>query len=173
MSGLLQQAIDALKIQDVYQLSLVAVCSPGFDPKYHDHDDLVVQSMHLIRRSELLVTESDEGPDRVFRVIVSLGVRWIPVNEDEHAAEESPEELEALARIECMMVAEYEVKKDVSSEALQEFAKQNSSYHIWPYWREIVSSQCTKMNLPKVVLPMIQVASNQNDDSVEINQKGD
>jgi len=29
-----------------------------------------------------------------------------------------------------------------------------ASFHIWPFWREFVISQCNRMNLPRAVLPL-------------------
>jgi hypothetical protein len=30
----------------------------------------------------------------------------------------------------------------------------NASFHLWPFWREYVVSQCNRMNLPKISIPM-------------------
>jgi hypothetical protein len=48
------------------------------------------------------------------------------------------------------------LKKD----CLNEFALRNASYHVWPYWRELLMSQCARMHLPRLVMPTMQVAQN-------------
>ena len=61
------------------------------------------------------------------------------------------------------MVAEYQMDGNPGAEALKVFALKNASYHIWPFWREYLSSLCLRMNLPKVVLPIRQLASNHDE----------
>jgi hypothetical protein len=62
------------------------------------------------------------------------------------------------AVISGLMVAEYDMREDPGEDALKEFALRNASYHVWPYWRELLASQCQRMNLPKLVLPAVQFA---------------
>lgn len=163
MKSLLQQAIDNLEIEEVFQRSLTAYCADGFDPKYHDFDSIEIQYMHFVRRTEILELDSAEDKKRLFRVIIKLGVRWlVPSNNDtasKKVSNEVDDDSQELAKIEGRLVAEYLLKDETSPEALKIFADQNASYHVWPYWREIVANQCLKMNLPKVTLPAIQFAA--------------
>ena len=64
------------------------------------------------------------------------------------------------AVIEAEMMAEYAMATNPGHGALDVFARHNASFHVWPYWRELVSSQCLRMSLPKLVLPARQFASN-------------
>ena len=41
-------------------------------------------------------------------------------------------------------------------EALEQFVLHNASFHIWPYWREYLASQCLRMNLAPITAPMRQ-----------------
>lgn len=67
---------------------------------------------------------------------------------------------EELGRIEANYVAEYEILGDLSKECLDAFALKNASYHVWPYWREFIASSCSRMNVPKQVLPTMQLPQN-------------
>jgi hypothetical protein len=153
----LQQAIDCLKIHDVYLRSSEASLSEGFEPKYDlEADGLEVQFKHLVTHSNTLALEEEEGEStRLFRVFIEFGARWIDVSG------EKPDEEKLKAKIEGVMVAEYRMDCDPGKEALKEFALKNVSYHVWPYWREYLTTQCMRMNLPKTVLPMMQIAQNQ------------
>lgn len=149
----LQAAIDSLKIQDVYVRDQVATCRNDFNPKYEaDFDSLTVQHMHIVRQSNVL--EADEG-DCLLQVFIRLGARWVDPSEDS-------EELSIKALIETEFIAEYSMTQKLDQEAIDEFSLKNASYHIWPYWRELLSSHCTRMQLPRLVMPTVQFAQNRH-----------
>lgn len=158
MQDALQQAIECLQIQDVYQKNLLAFCAEDFEPKYDDLEKVDVSFMHVVRRSEVMALENDEETKRIFRVHIRLGVRW-----RELGAEEAESNEVDLAKIEGKLIAEYLMRHELTKEAMEVFAKQNASFHVWPYWREIVSSQCAKMNLPVIFMPAVQFAKHQDE----------
>ncbi|VVP82077.1 hypothetical protein PS906_03233 [Pseudomonas fluorescens] len=97
----------------------------------------------------------------MFRVTSELGVRIICKDD----VDEGNPDPEVLAQVEATMEADYNIA-DLSivedQEALDAFALKNVSYHVWPYWREYVTSQLMRMNMPKLVLPMLLRATNQD-----------
>ena len=147
----LQKAIENLQIQDIYVRNVNAQCSDGFDPKYSNLDGCIIQSKHLVTKSETI--QNDDG-DLLFRVFVEVGVKWV---------KDESEDADMLALIESEFVAEYLLKAEIGPECLDEFALNNVSYHVWPYWRELLSAQCERMRLPRILLPMTQIAQNQDD----------
>ncbi len=155
MSTSLQSAIESLRINDVYQRAATSVLADGFEPKYDsDLDRLQIQFKHIVSRSEILSLEDEEGAQQLFRVYVDLGARWVLPSQDNTSEER--------ARIEGTMVAEYQMDNHPGDEALNAFALKNASFHVWPYWREFLSAQCLRMNLPKLTLPTIQFAANRD-----------
>ncbi len=153
ISAELQQAIDNLKIQDVYLRELDARCLGDFDPKYADDlADLTVQQMYLVRQAQIAEIEGD---GRLLRVFVRLGVRWVD-------SKESSEEDSIRALIEAEFIAEYRMMEALEQAAIDEFSLKNVSYHVWPYWRELLSGQCARMYLPRLILPAIQLAHNRH-----------
>lgn len=161
MNEELQRAIDVLNIHDVYLRHCTASLADGFEPRYDtDLDELKIFYKHVVRRYEVLQINSDADESSLFRVVVDLGTRWMRPDSDEE------EELDAdgiVAQVEATMVADYQMLEDPGEEALGEFARRNASYHIWPYWREYLSLQCLRMNMPKLTLPFMQVASNRDE----------
>lgn len=145
----LQQAIEALVIEDVYLHSNQSHCSDSFDPKYGNGlIELQVQHMHSLKEVQLLTLEDQR---KILRIQIGVGTRWVkPIEES------TPE---VMAVIEADFIAEYVLKHDISDECVQAFSEKNSSYHIWPYWREFLSSQCERMRIPRIVIPSIQVPS--------------
>ena len=149
----LQVAIQALKIQDVYVRDQVAACRDDFNPKYEtDFDSLTIQHMHLVRQSS--VFEAEEG-NCLLQVFIRLGVRWINPSE-------TSEELSIRAIIEAEFIAEYSMSQKLDQQSIDEFALKNASYHVWPYWRELLSSHCARMQLPRLVMQTVQFAQNRN-----------
>lgn len=154
ISSGLQKAIDNLQIRDVYLRSLQAECREGFDPKYADYETIIVQTKHQVKKSGLGKLNGEED---VLRVNVELGARWI----DSHGTEDE-EDRSPCALIEAEFVAEYSLRGSLEPECIDEFALKNVSYHVWPYWRELLMSQCLRMHLPKLVLPTTQLAHNRS-----------
>lgn len=153
ISAQLQKAIDNLQIQDVYLRDLVARCEGDFDPKYNaDVESLVIQAKHHVKQS--MVVELD-GQEKILRVFVELGARWV----DEKAQDEASS---VKVLIEAEFIAEYTMKQMLEKASLDEFSLKNASYHVWPYWRELLSSQCDRMHLPRAVLPTVQLAHNRH-----------
>lgn len=154
ISSMLQKAIDNLQIRDVYLRNLQAECSEGFDPKYADYETITVQTKHQVKKSELGKLNGDED---ILRVNVELGARWIDTG-----GSVGEQDRTVCALIEAEFIAEYSLKESLESECVDEFALKNVSYHVWPYWRELLTSQCLRMHLPKLVLPTTQLAHNRS-----------
>ncbi|MEE9302534.1 MAG: preprotein translocase subunit SecB [Thiotrichaceae bacterium] len=164
---LLQKAIDCLKIQDVFQRSVSANITEGFDPKYL-RENLQSQFKHIVTKSQVININDDNEDICLFHVYIDLGVRWMPASLDlEEANDDESNEPSIMAFIEATFVAEYSLDGEPGKEALDAFALKNASYHIWPYWREFLMSQCMRMNLPKISLPAVQFAVNKDESSSE------
>lgn len=140
----MQKAKDSLKINDTYLHKLTAECLGDFDPKYDPKlSSYKIQTMHLVEKSQLIQVDDE----KILKVTVSLGVRWFDLE---------AEEVKAI--IEADFIAEYKMTLELTQKEIEAFAKSNVSYHIWPYWRELLSSQASRMHLPKVVLATQQLA---------------
>jgi hypothetical protein len=153
MNANLQKAIDTFHIHDVYQRSSVAQCINGFEPKYAlDIDKLQTQTKHVVREAQIAQLDETQWLVRVF---IELGARLVDLrvkNEDESVR----------AFIEAEYVAEYTVSEELEQGCIDEYALKNASYHVWPYWREFLMSQCGRMHLPRFVLPTMQLAHNRH-----------
>ena len=153
MSAHLQKAIDNLHIVDVYLRYQFCECSEGFDPKYAQNlEQLTVQQLHQVRHSEVVAVDH---LGQILRVFIRLGARWI-------RPEVKDEELSVMALIEAEFIAEYKMSELIDQCSIDEFCLKNVSYHVWPYWRELLSNQCSRMHLPRLMLPAIQLAHNRH-----------
>jgi hypothetical protein len=150
ISAELQKAIDSLKIHDVYLRNFSAHCADDFDPKYSAVESLTFQTRHFVKQASVV---EQENARRLLRVFIDLGARWV-----EEAAQ--AEDVAVKALIEAEFVAEYAMSEALEQASIDEFSLHNASYHAWPYWWELLSSQCTRMHLPRVVLSTVQLAQN-------------
>lgn len=64
-----------------------------------------------------------------------------------------------LVSVSAVFRAHYELASDASlAEAdLEAFAKINSTFNVWPYWREFVQSATTRMGFPALTLPPLTI----------------
>ena len=143
----------------------------GFEPKFDpDIEELQVDLRHFVVGYEVVEVQQqpDEDGRQLFRVLVDLGVRWSRPTASRDRADQPDDGATAdpdqLALIEALMVAEYAMATKLEDEALEAFALQNASFHVWPYWREYVCSQCYRLNLPRFLLPTRQFAQASPDD---------
>lgn len=151
VSSSFEKAKKGLQFEDIFQTSVSAWIKEGFDPKFDVIEDYGIQFKQGVRQSNLLsITEANQSTN-IFRVYIDVGVRLV-----------SDEKDDALAQLEASYCIDYLVTDPHLSgdqTALDEFALRNACHHLWPYWREYVMSQCTRMNLPKIPLPFHFVAS--------------
>jgi len=150
ISAELQKAIDGLQIHDVYPRNLVARCEGDFDPKYAAVDSLVFQTKHFVKQANVVEVENS---GRLLRILIDMGARWV----EERSQEDEPI---VHAFIEAEFIAEYSMREPLEQSSIDAFALNNASYHVWPYWRELLNNQCMRMHLPRVVLSTVQLAQN-------------
>ncbi len=161
----LQRAIACLRIADIWQHSVTASISEELEAQERFPENPDTLYKHIVVRSLWGGTEGDSGPF-VFRVYIAVGVRFVDksgdsVGEDSAADHDKPgADGSVLAQIEATYVAQYHSDTDPGQDALEAFALQNASYHVWPYWREFLASQCARMNLPRLSLPLQSLAGN-------------
>jgi hypothetical protein len=145
----LAKACNTLNISDVWQESVSAFVDESLRTAASFPEDHDVLFKHLVSESMWGLIENGDERQYVFRVFVALGVRFT-TNETPSESDEP----DILAQIEATYVAEYFSEEDPGEEARREFASRNASFHVWPFWREFLASQCNRMNLPKAALPL-------------------
>lgn len=149
----LQHAIDHLQIRDVYLRDLHSSRLMESNPKYAiDYDSLELQSKREVTGTGRITFENGIT---ILEIVITLGVRWMPKSESS-ASGKTTSQQQPHAQIEATFIAEYQMNQPLDKETIKLFAERNAGYHIWPYWRELINSQCSRMNLPHVMLAMKQ-----------------
>ncbi|WP_113905679.1 hypothetical protein [Aliidiomarina celeris] len=145
----LQSAIANLKINDVYIDKIDAVVTDrsfNFDEQKFD-----IEHKFGVKAFEL----KDLQEQKAVCFSFEAGVRWLSSPKRSNETDDDKDQ-QVIARIECVIVGCYLMKELVSEEALREFAIKNCGFHVWPYWREFLTSQSERLRLPRVMLPITQ-----------------
>jgi hypothetical protein len=165
----LERAKRCLQIHDVWIRFANAWIADNYDPIYSHLHSPGVQFKHAVARftlAELTPANAEQTKQEtyLFRVYLDLGMRLVSGLEDEgkNSSGESNQEASVLAQVDATMVAEYHAAEDPGYEALDAFAAKNVSYHVWPFWREYLVSQCERMRLPRVFIPTMQLPIEKN-----------
>ena len=161
---LLQKAISCLAINDVYLRETHATLNKDFDPKIANqsldtHLRFAAERVEGIDAEQITVASSDKQTVKLARIHLGAGLRFVSGGFSEET-QNNPEEIvkHIKAEISATFIAEYRITcSDLGFDAIEEFAKQNAGYHVWPYWREYVQSVCSRMQLPQVVMPMFRL----------------
>lgn len=146
---LLCEAQDGLEIQSVDLRSSSVMTDHSFSRQtVHQFDELVVQS----RKDLLLVKYFNDMNDESEMVAIeySLGTRLVQGQED------SKDDPEVMMEVESVLAATYSINREnePSREAVQVFAEENGLFHVWPYWRELVQSSCSRVGVPVMPVEM-------------------
>ena len=87
--------------------------------------------------------------DGMFWVLAKINAQLIPVE-----SKKSPP-----VSVKATFELRYSLPKElkVSHAQLNTFARINSVFNAWPYWREFVQSMVARMNLPTLTLPVFRL----------------
>lgn len=150
---------DALNVEfeDVYMVGSTSELAEDFNPKFNDGlDQLHVESLEYIDRSERYRDIEQEGQG-LFRVFVIFGARWAskeaPGAPGDEVIDSEQDDGRVLATIEASFVVEYSVSDDIDQEYLDSYVLQYSVAHAFPYWRDYLLGQCSKLRLNTARLP--------------------
>jgi hypothetical protein len=64
---------------------------------------------------------------------------------------------ESTVRVQAVFDVVYDISdaEDPATESVDAFARINSLYNAWPYWREFVQSSVQRMGLPTLMVPLL------------------
>lgn len=150
----LKRAQSALELLDMQQISVSAYVGKEYDPRLApEEQDIAYQTKQGIVGLEIIGLEGNGETSYILRTTVDFGIRFVPKPNDKKVAEDTP----VLGEIEAVYRLDYKVTDEAlveDTDAIQEFATHNAPHQAWPFWREFVDSQTSKMRLPRLILPM-------------------
>lgn len=164
--ALIDHAATLLDPDGVYLRAADIRCKEGFTPPFIDQQTVLVPQYRGGPKDDLQrITNTNEetGHDQVFvHFYFGAGVRLVDKNALETAeADEALPDNAVYLEIESEFLARYGIElgheEDTIDHALQEFARYDVGYHVWPYWREYVQSTCARLGLPPIPIPMYRI----------------
>jgi preprotein translocase subunit SecB len=113
-----------------------------------------VRSAHEVGEVELAIDKSAivkeyAADDGMFWVLAKIHAQLIPVE----PKKSPPVSIKATFELRYSMPKELKV----SQAQLSTFARINSVFNVWPYWREFVQNMVARMNLPTLTLPVFRL----------------
>ncbi|MFQ3393540.1 hypothetical protein P9477_08825 [Enterobacter mori] len=151
MNELLKSSIEALSIMHINIRESEVKLSDGYNAFNFNSVTKKTQSFRNIKKIEAieLVNEEDSSTNQLYYSFhYSLGLRFVtPTQAEEH---------ERVLTIEALYEAIYRSKRELSKEELEEFAKQNVGFNVWPFWREFVQNSTSRMGINSVSVPFFK-----------------
>jgi len=156
----LEIAVTRLKIADVTLKRITASLADGFFPEMEDVSTLAIQTA----QPKCISISSFEPASKLIstrRCIFEMFAALRMLKPSETYDNLTNDEINNLqcANVECIFLVSYDEELDESDtdfldeECLSQFGEHNVPFNMWPYWREVVQSACSRMGLPKVILP--------------------
>ncbi len=156
----LDNAVKRLTIADVTLKRITASLADDFFPEMEDVSMLAIQTAQpkcMSINSFEPTSELIKKRRCVFEMFAALRMLK-PSDIYDSLSSDEVNQLEC-AKVECIFLVSYDEDLDESAtdfldeECLSQFGEHNVPFNMWPYWREVVQSACSRMGLPKVVLP--------------------
>jgi len=156
--ALIEQAISALKLRDI-MLHESSFKRPAPPPVTTDS---IAAKQQTKRQVKFVIGTAPAGEDgqplTLLQVYVELGVRVSGIESDS-----SPVYFE----IEADFLVEYEIKSELSPDAMKAFADINSVHNVWPFWRQHVFDVVSRGRLPHLEVPLFSGAPTKSPRNVQ------
>jgi hypothetical protein len=133
----LTRVVPKAELENILLLSCTA--KRALDALSYEHIKAGVSSS-----SELL-----DNNDQKFSAKVSFEFKGCPVEEDKNE----------IIKIEAEFLLTYRLhsKEGFSLDDLKAFCSMNPLYNAWPYWRELVQSMTSRMDVPVFTIPLLKL----------------
>lgn len=159
MEDLLKQAQALLSISEVHTREVVLRMAESENFMSLSKIKKAKQSYRSMVRIEEIAFSKDDGSNKRFYYIFTyaVGVRLVRDEDKDN------DKADSLFMIEAEFDACYLSQQEVSKEQLNAFSQNNVGYHIWPYWRELVQSSCSKSGMSAIRVPFYQSSKEENE----------
>lgn len=117
-----------------------------------------IQFKQYVKDSRVIKLNDGDNQSQIDFILFHYiaGFRALPEglsNEDKESEVLDKVEVEVIATFSAI----YRVLEEIPEDAIQEFAKFNVGYNVWPFWREYASSTATRLGLPSFPIPLYRI----------------
>lgn len=161
MNADLVSAQECLKIRQVNLRELKVQTKDEACPRNFDLSKLKRQTFSIpdkVTETELSDSQDESVSFLEYKFNQALGIRLVdPDLISEEQDDDSNEHV--IFEIIAIFEAEYVSKKELTDDEIEAFSKSNAGFHIWPYWRELVQSTCTRVGMSSPIdIPTYKVS---------------
>lgn len=150
MSEALKTAQNSLNIDSVNLRHSTVAVGEEVDPPLIDRNSTVIQSFRNVSKIKITTLTDDKSNDVwSYRYLYAVGMRLIFKSDLEENV--SLDDFRPLFEVVAIFEAKYYSQRELTEEETRDFAKASVGYHVWPYWRELVHSSCSKVGLSPVL----------------------
>lgn len=116
------------------------------------------------------LTEHRETGDKT-QLFIEFSTRfefaYLTANGDDEPHDDELDESHLAAKITAEIAVDYLVGSDTfpDEQTNKTWAESNALLHCWPYWREFCHNTMLRMNLPVMIIPLIQIGLTPEDDA--------
>jgi len=113
------------------------------------------RNVRRIREASFSAVDGDETEKEFYEYnfLYGVGVRLIKERDSDAETEKESSNVEPIVEITATFNVRYTSAAKLSQEAIMAFSENNVGYHVWPYWREFVQTNCARMNIPLFEMP--------------------
>lgn len=153
---LIQLAHSRLLIHEILLHSGETKTNDSFFPL--DKKAYEIQFMQFVKDSKVIELNGDDNqaPIKFILFHYVAGFRALP-----EGLSGVDDESEIVNKVEVEVIATfsaiYRILEEIPEEAIQEFAKFNVGFNVWPFWREYASSTATRLGLPSFPIPLYRI----------------
>lgn len=159
----------ALWLKDVF----VRECYARIDESYMPFEGITeeidvqtkIQATHhrvVTRQLDESEVASDGDTERqIVEFKVLAAARFVAEDADDAAdpdVDQDADQDDRFGEVVAVFSAVYFMMEPVDEATLVEFGMRNATFHVWPYWRELLHSTTGRLRLPPTVLPMFKIA---------------
>lgn len=156
MSEAFEKAKKALSIKSVTLSRSYVALNDEVDPDI-DASIAEIQGFRGVKKVKETSIESEEGSFWEYHFFYTCGLRLV---EDSVEETDQPEnDAEAVVEIKATFIARYVADVKIEKSMIEAFSQDNVGYHVWPYWRELVQSSCSRLDIAPIETPFYFVST--------------
>jgi len=144
MDPLLESAQKSLKIRSVVLRSSLVNINEDIEPSELSKVNCTTQNYRGVSRVQEAKYEDEKREWWEYSFYYSVGVRLIKEEDD----------VSPLVEIKAVFSAVYFADNALTEEQIKAFSLNNAGYHVWPYWRELMQSSCTRLQIEPIEAPL-------------------
>jgi len=150
-----EKAKKSLSVRNVSLRESFVTLNEELDINNFENIKSEIQTFRGVNKVKEVSLQKNEVESFEYHFLYSCGIRLLNEKYLENAeSENEDDDSNVLVEIRATFDAKYSADKKVSQELLEAFSDENVGYHVWPYWRELVQSSCTRLNIAPLETPM-------------------